>query len=92
MIFKFESNKPAQQYVEEDVLAPLAKEIGVSKLNPSDMQHNFVNMSIKQNIPLTYIQKSLGYYGITNFVKVYRNLIENLEKDYYNPLEKILKK
>lgn len=91
-IFKFESNKPAQQYVEEDVLAPLAKEIGVSKLNPSDMQHNFVNMSIKQNIPLTYIQKSLGYYGITNFVKVYRNLIENLEKDYYNPLEKILKK
>lgn len=91
-IFKFESNKPAQQYVEEDVLAPLAKEIGVSKLNPSDMQHNFVNMSIKQNIPLTYIQKSLGYYGITNFVKVYRNLIENLEKDYYNPIEKILKK
>lgn len=49
-------------------------------------------MSIKQNIPLTFIQKSLGYYGITNFVKVYRNLIENLEEDYYNPLEKILKK
>lgn len=91
-IFKFESNKPAQQYVEEDVLAPLAKEIGVSKLNPSDMQHNFVNMSIKQNIPLTYIQKSLGYYGITNFVKVYRNLIEQQEEDYYNPLDKILKK
>lgn len=91
-VFKFESNKPAQQYVEEDVLAPLAKEIGVSKLNPSDMQHNFVNMCIQQNIPLTFIQKSLGYYGITNFVKVYRNLIENLEKDYYNPLDKILKK
>lgn len=91
-VFKFESNKPAQQYVEEDVLAPLTKEIGVSKLNPSDMQHNFVNMCIQQNIPLTFIQKSLGYYGITNFVKVYRNLIENLEKDYYNPLDKILKK
>ncbi len=91
-IFKFESNKPAQQYIEEDVLALLAKEIGVSKLNPSDMQHNFVNMCIQQNIPLTFIQKSLGYYGITNFVKVYRNLIENLEKNYYNPLDKILKK
>lgn len=74
-VFRFESNKQAQQYIEEDVLAPLAKEIGVSKLNPSDMQHNFVNICIKQNIPLTYIQKSLGYYGITNFVKVYRNLI-----------------
>lgn len=92
IVFKFESNKPAQQYVEEDVLAPLAKEIGISKLNPSDMQHNFVNMCIQQNIPLTFIQKSLGYFGITNFVKVYRNLIENLEKDYYNPLDKILKK
>ncbi len=91
-VFKFESNKQAQQYIEEDVLAPLAKEIGVSKLNPSDMQHNFVNISIKQNIPLTYIQKSLGYYGITNFVKVYRNLIEQQEEDYYNPLDKILKK
>lgn len=91
-IFKFESNKQAQQYIEEDILLPLAKEIGVSKLNPSDVQHNFVNMCIKQNIPLTYIQKSLGYYGITNFVKVYRNLIENLEVDYYNPLDKILKK
>lgn len=91
-VFKFESDKQSQQYIEEDVLAPLAKEIGVPKLNPSDMQHNFVNMSIKQNIPLTYIQKSLGYYGITNFVKVYRNLIEQQEEDYYNPLDKILKK
>lgn len=91
-VFKFESNKLAQQYIEEDVLVPLAKEIGVSKLNPSDMQHNFVNMCIQQNIPLTFIQKSLGYYGITNFVKAYRNLIEQQEEDYYNPLEKILKK
>ena len=91
-VFRFESNKQAQQYIEEDVLAPLAKEIGVSKLNLSDMQHNFVNICIKQNIPLTYIQKSLGYYGITNFVKVYRNLIEQQEEDYYNPLDKILKK
>lgn len=90
-VFKFESNKQAQQYIEEDVLLPLAKEIGVSKLNPSDVQHNFVNLCIKQNIPLTYIQKSLGYYGITNFVKVYRNLIEQQEEDYYNPLDKILK-
>lgn len=90
-IFRFESNKQPQQYIEENVLQPLAKEIGVSKLNPSDVQHNFVNMCIKQNIPLTYIQKSLGYYGITNFVKVYRNLIEQQEGDYYNPLDKILK-
>ena len=91
-VFKFDSDKPAQQYIEEDVLSPLAKEIGVSKLNPSDMQHNFVNMCIKQNVPLTFIQKSLGYYGIVNFIKIYRNLIETSEQDYYNPLDKILYK
>ena len=91
-VFKFNSDKPAQQYIEAHVLSPLAKEIGVSKLNPSDMQHNFVNMCIKQNIPLTFIQKSLGYYGIVNFIKIYRNLIEKSEKDYYNPLDKILYK
>lgn len=90
-VFKFESDKQAQQYIEEDVLSPLTKEIGISKLNPSDLQHNFVNLCIKQNIPLTFIQKSLGYYKITNFVKVYRDLIEKIEKDYYNPLDKILK-
>lgn len=91
-VFRFESNKQPQQYIEEDVLVPLSKEIGISKLNPSDVQHNFVNLCIKQNIPLTYVQKSLGYYGIANFAKIYRGLIEKLEEDYYNPLDKILKK
>ena len=90
IVFKFESNKPAQQYVEEDVLAPLAKEIGVSKLNPSDMQHNFVNMCLKQNVPITFIQKALGYYGLPNFIRIYKDLIANLDKGNYNPLNKIL--
>ncbi len=90
-VFKFDCHKTSQRYIEEDVLLPLAKEIGVLRLNPSDMQHNFVNMCIKQNIPLTFIQKSLGYYGITNFAKIYYGLIEKLEKDYYNPLDKIYK-
>ncbi len=90
-VFKFDCHKTSQRYIEEDVLLPLAKEIGVLRLNPSDMQHNFVNMCIKQNIPLSFIQKSIGYHGIANFVKVYRNLIENLEEGYYNPLDKIYK-
>ena len=54
------------------------------------MQHNFVNMCLKQNIPLTFIQKSLGIYGIVNFIKTYKSLIENLEEAHYNPLNKIL--
>jgi len=88
-VFKFDTDKPAQQYIEEDVLAPISEELGITQLHPSDMQHNFVNMCIKQNIPLTFIQKSLGYYGIVNFIKTYRNLIEKLDKGYYNPLTKI---
>lgn len=92
LVFKFNTNKIAQLHIEEDVLAPLSEELNIPKLNPSDMQHNFVNMCIKQNIPLTFIQKSLGYYGIVNFIKTYRNLIENLENGIYNPLDIILEK
>lgn len=89
-VFTFKSPRLPQQYIENAVLRGLSAELGIVRLRPSDLQHNFVNMCLKQNVPLTFIQKSLGYYGITNFVKVYRHLIEKSEKDYYNPLEKIL--
>lgn len=89
-VFKFNTKKPAQQYIEDNALRKLAKAINIPKLFPSDLQHNFVNICLRQNIPITYIQKSIGYYGITTFVKVYRNLIENLEDGYYNPLQKII--
>lgn len=89
-VFRFKSPRLPQQYIENAVLRGLSAELGIVRLRPSDLQHNFVNMCIKQNIPITFIQKSLGYYGITNFVKVYRHLIEKSEQDYYNPLDKIL--
>lgn len=88
-VFEFDTDKSAQQYIEEDILLPLSKELGITKLNPSDMQHNFVNMCITQNIPLTFIQKSLGHYGIVNLIKTYKSLIESLEEENYNPLDKI---
>lgn len=89
-VFTFKSPRLPQQYIENAVLRGLSAELGIVRLRPSDLQHNFVNMCLKQNVPLTFIQKSLGYYGITNFVKVYRHLIEKSEQDYCNPLEKIL--
>ena len=89
-VFKFNTKKPVQQYIEDNALRKLAKAINIPKLFPSDLQHNFVNICLRQNILITYIQKSIGYYGITTFVKVYRNLIENLENGYYNPLQKII--
>ena len=86
-------NKPfTQLYFEENILMPLSKELRIEKLNPSDLQHNFVNMCIKQNIPLTYIQKSIGSYGIVNFVRVYKKLIEQMEDMVYNPLENFYNK
>lgn len=89
-VFQFNSPKFSQQYIENVVLRGLSIHLGIVKLRPSDLQHYFVNMCLKQNVPLSFIQKSLGYYGITNFVKVYRNLIEKQEEDCYNPLNKIL--
>lgn len=88
-VFKFDSPKSPQQYIENVVLKGLSAHLGIKRLYPSDMQHNFVNICLKQNIPLTFIQKSLGYYGIVNFIQIYRKLIENLENDNYNPLDMI---
>lgn len=88
-VFKFNSPKYPQQYIENVILRGLSAHLGIEKLRPSDLQHNFVNLCLKQNIPLTYIQKSIGHYGLGNFVKIYKKLIENLEKGTYNPLEKI---
>lgn len=91
-VFEFDSPKSPQQYIENVVLRGLSAHLGIVRLRPSDLQHNFVNLCLKQNIPLTFIQKSLGYYGLGNFVKIYKDLIENLENGYYNPLDKISKK
>jgi len=88
-VFKFDSPKFPQQYIESVVLKSLSAHLGTIKLRPSDLQHNFVNLCLKQNIPITYIQKALGYYGLPNFVKIYKDLIETLEKGNYNPLNRI---
>lgn len=91
-VFKFNSPKSPQQYFEGVVLRGLSIQLGIQRLFPSDLQHNFANLCLKQNIPVTFIQKSLGYYSLANFVKIYKNLIGNQEKEYYNPLDKIYSK
>ena len=91
-VFKFNSPKSSQQYFEGVVLRGLSIQLGIQRLFPSDLQHNFANLCLKQNIPVTFIQKSLGYYSLANFVKIYKNLIENQEKESYNPLDEIYNK
>ena len=85
-VFRIDNVEAVQQYFEEKVLTPISEKLNIPKLFPSDLQHNFVNMCLRQNIPITFIQKSVGYYGITNFIKTYRILIENTENKFYNPL------
>ena len=91
-VFKFDSPKLSQEYIERVVLRGLSIHLGIVKLRPSDLQHNFVNMCLKQNVPLTFIQKALGYYGLPNFIRIYKDLIANLDNGNYNPLNKILGK
>lgn len=88
-VFKIDGIKVVQQYLEEKVLTQISEKLNIPKLFPSDLQHNFVNMCLRQNIPITFIQKSVGYYGITNFIKTYRTLIENTENKFYNPLRNL---
>lgn len=88
-VFRFSSPKLPQQYFENVVLNGLSKKLRIQRIYPSDLQHNFTNLCLKQKIPFTFIQKSLGYFGIINFVKIYRNLIEQSEEKYYNPLENL---
>ena len=89
-VFKFDSPKSPQQYIENVVLRGLSAHLGIVRLHPSDLQHNFVNMCLKQNIPITFVQKALGYYGLPNFIRIYKDLIANLDNGNYNPLNKIL--
>lgn len=88
-VFTIDNESFTQLYFEENILMQLSKELEIEKLNPSDLQHNFVNMCIKQNVPLTYIQKSIGSYGIVNFVRVYKQLIEQMEDKVYNPINNL---
>ena len=89
-VFTFKSPRLPQQYIENAVLRGLSAELGIVRLRPSDLQHNFVNMCLKQNVPLTFIQKAIGYYGLPNFIRIYKDLIANLDNGNYNPLNKIL--
>lgn len=88
-VFIFNSSKYPQQYFENIVLKKLSEKLGIQRLYPSDFQHNFVNICLKQNIPFSYIRKSLGYFSLVPFVKTYQNLIEQSEEKYYNPLENL---
>ena len=75
-------NKISSRWLLEKIVCELGE-------SPSRKMSDLIDQCLKQNIPIAYIQKSIGCYGLVNFVKIYRNLLENFEKDYYNPLQKL---
>lgn len=86
-LFQIEGIEDLQKYFEETVLTPINKKLDLDEFNSSDLIHNFVNMLLTQNVPISYIRKVCGYSSIKTFLDVYNARLEEGEKEYYNPLD-----
>lgn len=86
-LFQIEGIEDLQKYFEETVLTSITKKLDLDEFNSSDLIHNFVNMLLTQNVPITYIRKVCGYSSIKTFLDIYNARLEEGEKEYYNPLD-----
>lgn len=86
-VFQIEGIEDLQKYFEETVLTPITKKLDLDEFNSSDLIHNFVNMLLTQNVPISYIRKVCGYSSIKTFLDIYNARLEEGEKEYYNPLD-----
>ncbi|MGN1153063.1 MAG: tyrosine-type recombinase/integrase [Candidatus Gastranaerophilaceae bacterium] len=86
-VFQIEGIEDLQKYFEETVLTPINKKLALDEFNSSDLIHNFVNMLLTQNVPISYIRKVCGYSSIKTFLDIYNARLEEGEKEYYNPLD-----
>ena len=90
LVFEIETKRYLQQHFEESVLEPIKNEMGLSQFISSDLVHNYVNLLIQQNVPITYIRKNCGFSSMNKFLEVYHTLYKENEKEVYNPLEKLV--
>ena len=86
-LFQIEGIEDLQKYFEETVLTPITQKLDLDEFNSSDLIHNFVNMLLTQNVPISYIRKVCGYSSIKTFLDIYNARLEEGEKEYYNPLD-----
>ena len=90
LVFEIETKRYLQQHFEESVLEPIKNEMDLSQFISSDLVHNYVNLLIQQNVPITYIRKNCGFSSMNKFLEVYHILYKENEKEVYNPLEKLV--
>ena len=74
------------KYFEESILKPISEKLELGEFYSIDLTHNFVNMLLTQNVPITYIRKVCGYPSIKTFLEVYNSRLQESEKEYYNCL------
>ena len=86
-VFKMNDIDDINKYFEESILKPISEKLELGEFNSIDLTHNFVNMLLTQNVPITYIRKVCGYPSIKTFLEVYNSRLQESEKEYYNPLD-----
>ena len=86
-VFKMDGIDDINKYFEESILKPISEKLELGEFNSIDLTHNFVNMLLTQNVPITYIRKVCGYPSIKTFLEVYNSRLQESEKEYYNPLD-----
>lgn len=86
-VFKMDGIVDINKYFEESILKPISEKLELGEFNSIDLTHNFVNMLLTQNVPITYIRKVCGYPSIKTFLEVYNSRLQESEKEYYNPLD-----
>ena len=86
-VFKVNNIDDINKYFEESILKPISEKLELGEFNSIDLTHNFVNMLLTQNVPITYIRKVCGYPSIKTFLEVYNSRLQESEKEYYNPLD-----
>src|SRR5574344_847778 len=86
-VCKVDNIDDINKYFEESILKPIYEKLELGEFNSIDLTHNFVNMLLTQNVPITYIRKVCGYPSIKTFLEVYNSRLQESEKEYYNPLD-----
>lgn len=69
---------------------PLLEKAKIRKIKFIDLRDTYASLLIKQNLPLTYIQKQLGHSSVDVTVKRYKTLIDKQQIKSINILDGVI--